>query len=93
MRVEKVQGIKLTPPHSPIFRSPLIFPKAVVHLFLKHFFEFLKPRVSGENKNRQELVFQNILRPKTRGALMSTWHAFIKMVGVCTIRFRLFFDE
>jgi len=44
------EGIKFTPPHSPIFQSLLIFSKVLVHLFFKHFFEFLKPKVSGENK-------------------------------------------
>jgi len=42
MWVEKAQGIKLTPPHSPIFQSLLIFSKVLVHLFLKHFFQFLE---------------------------------------------------
>ena len=27
-------------PHSPIFQSLLIFSKVLVHLFLKHFFQF-----------------------------------------------------
>jgi hypothetical protein len=29
-------------PHPPIFQSLLISPKALVHLFLKHFFQFIE---------------------------------------------------
>jgi hypothetical protein len=42
MWVEKAQGIKLTLPHSLIFQSLLIFPKALVHPFPKHFFQFIE---------------------------------------------------
>jgi hypothetical protein len=29
-------------PHSPIFQSLLIFSKVLVHLFFKHFFQFIE---------------------------------------------------
>jgi hypothetical protein len=42
MWVEKAQGIKLTPPHSLIFKSPLIFSKVIVFLRIPEKLELLR---------------------------------------------------
>ena len=35
------------PLHSPVFQSLLIFSKVLVHLFLKHFFQFIEQKKIG----------------------------------------------